>query len=256
MQNIYKTIDKFITEMKYLENEHVLGAFFFGSQLAGCADQFSDLDLKITLDNSDLEHYVVGRKYVDGIRIQYQEIPLKVAYAKVQTQWSMGCAFYKSVLGKSEILFDKTGCLKQLKEYALKKYSNMLPEVDESKLKLSVYELDSDVEVLKRAAFKNSPDFLSLYFYTVDEIRRLYHKINCISVIHLKKSYRAYTDDAYRKILSMANPDEKFVSMYLDLISDNQSATEEKLNNVIDFYNYVKKDFDWNEKDYRIVLDI
>lgn len=254
MTDVSKTLEKFVKEMKYLENEHALGAFFYGSYLTGYNDQFSDLDIQVILDDSDLENYVVGRKYVDGIKIQYQEKPIKYVYASVILEWNAQNTAAKNIFGKSKILFDKTGRLKKLQKYVIEKYSNMLPPADEGELEDNIYGLENEIENLKRVCAKNSPDFTILYYLLIDSIRKVYHKLNCISFFSPKKVYKTYLDDAYRKSLSIAKPDEKFISMYINLISDNKSSNEEKLNNIVKFYNYVKKDMKLNENEYRILL--
>ena len=51
---VSSVIKKFIIEMNYLNNEHVLGAFFYGSFLTGYNSKGSDIDLHIVFDNSDI----------------------------------------------------------------------------------------------------------------------------------------------------------------------------------------------------------
>lgn len=256
MIDVSKILNKFIYDMGYLKNEHVLGAFFYGSYLTGFYDQFSDIDLQVILDNNDLKHYIRGQKYVDGVKVEYFERPIKYAYALVQKEVESQNAIIKNCFGKSKILFDKTGRLKKLQDYTLEKYSMFLPDFDEEKAREYVSILNNRIKDLKRACLNNSDNFTNLYYLLIEEIRQLYHKLNCITAVNADKAYRAYLNDEYRKSLSFANPDEKFVSMYLQLITDYKSCNEEKLDNIQRFYNYVKKDVTLNEDEYRIVLII
>ena len=53
MIDVLLIIQKFIANMKYLENEHFLGMFFYGSFLTGYNNKNSDIDLHVIFDDSD-----------------------------------------------------------------------------------------------------------------------------------------------------------------------------------------------------------
>ena len=69
MEIVNQTIKKFINEMKYLENEHVLGIFFYGSYLTGYNTKNSDIDLHVIFDNYDPKHLIRGNQLINGIKI-------------------------------------------------------------------------------------------------------------------------------------------------------------------------------------------
>ena len=257
MRDVSEIIDQFISEMKYLENDHVLGAFFYGSYYSGCADQFSDVDLRIILDDSDLSYYIKGSKYIDGIKISYQEIPLKINYAKIITDFENQSATSKIIYIKSKILFDKHGDLKKLREFVIEKYSNMLPSADYTDILSSISSISGKLYKIKRCCFYNQPNFLCGYFHIIEKIRELYCKINNIDITLYNRFYRCITEPNYNKDrVNLASLDEKFKSMYVKLIEDDKSNNEEKLKNLIEFFDYVKKDIDFDENNYRIKINI
>ena len=258
MRDVNEIIDQFISEMKYLENDHVLGAFFYGSYYSGCADQFSDVDLHIILDDSDLSHYIEGCKCIDGIKISYTERPLKIDYALTINNFKQQSAFSNNIYTKSKILFDKHGDLKKLREFVKEKYSNMLPSADYTDILSSISSIYRDIDRMKRSCFCKRPDFLCSFFWAIEKIKRLYFKLNNIDAAAVyNRFYRCITEPNYNKErVNLASLDEKFKSMYLKLIEDDRSNNEEKLKNLIEFFDYVKKDVNFDEKDNRITINI
>jgi len=136
--DINKIILNFINDMQYLENEHVLGCFFYGSFLTGYNNKNSDIDLHIIFDNSDPLHLIRGNKYVDGIRIEYFEKPINDLYLSVDNDFNRQNNALLSIIGTSKIIFDKTGDLKKLQQYTLTKFSNPLPPLEDEDARESV----------------------------------------------------------------------------------------------------------------------
>ena len=87
-QDVDKTIQKFITDMHYIENEHVLGCFFYGSFLTGFNHKKSDIDLHIIFDNSDPYRLIRGNKFVNGTRIEYFEKPIDDLYLSINNDFN------------------------------------------------------------------------------------------------------------------------------------------------------------------------
>ena len=108
MNKILDIINKFIVEMGYLENEHVLGVFFYGSYLSGFNNKNSDIDLHIIFDDSDPLHLIRGNKYIDGIRIEYFETPISDEYMTVENEFLSQNNSVLSILGTSKIILDKS----------------------------------------------------------------------------------------------------------------------------------------------------
>lgn len=113
MPDVVLIIQKFIKDMKYLENEHVLGVFFYGSFLTGYNNKNSDIDLHVIFDNSDSEHLIRGSQYIDGVRIEYFEKPIEDIYLSVDNDFQTQNNALLSIIGTAKIIFDKNGELKK-----------------------------------------------------------------------------------------------------------------------------------------------
>jgi predicted nucleotidyltransferase len=73
MKNFEQIINEFIEQMKYKQNEHFLGVYFYGSCLSGFNNDNSDIDLHIVFDNTDKYHIFRGIHYLNGNKIEYFE---------------------------------------------------------------------------------------------------------------------------------------------------------------------------------------
>lgn len=251
--DVYGIIEKFIDQMGYREDQHVLGVFFYGSYLKGFAHEDSDIDLHIVFDNSDFSHMIRGNKYVDGIRIEYFEVPLMEEYMTVRNEFLTQNCSSMSIYGESMIVFDKYGKLKKLQDYTNSMYSKPLPPLDEEEAKLYVSILNNRMERLRRAALCDAPYFNQLYSLTVEKIRKFYHKLKGITKISTSKVYRAYTDSEYRKAFHMEEfPDDEFASLYLTAITDVNSDKKVRLSYVERLYTIAKRDVSSLDGDYRI----
>ena len=250
---IVEIINRFIREMGYLENEHVLGVFFYGSYLSGFYNSSSDIDLHVVFDDSDLSHLIRGNKYVDGIRIEYFETPISDEYMTVDNEFLSQNNSVFSILGTSIIMLDKTGELKQLQDYTISKYSNPLEPLDSEEAREYVSILNNRMERVRRAAFYREPQFDHLYHLTLEKIRKFYHRLKGLPKISTSKVFRVYTDEEYRKSFYREKlPDEEFVSLYLIAITDINADIGVKLEYVEKLYKYAKRDVCLEEGDYRI----
>lgn len=255
MTNISLIIQKFITSMNYLENKHVLGVFFYGSFLTGYNNKNSDLDLHIIFDNSNPKHLIRGSKYIDGIRIEYFEKPINDLYLSIDNDYQNQNNALLSIIGTSKIIFDKNGDLKKLQEYALNKFSNPLPSLEDEDAKEYVSILNNRMEKLRKAVEDDSPYFFHLYHLTLEKIRKFYHRLNGLPEVQTSKVFRVYTDENYRKSFYKENiPEVEFVSLYLDAISDVSLNKEEKLSKVNQLFEYSKRNVKLNEDEYRILI--
>lgn len=86
--DVNEVIKIFIQKMKYLENEHALGCFFYGSFLTGYNNSNSDIDLHIIFDNSDSKHLIRGNMHINGMRIEYFEKPINDLYLSINNDYN------------------------------------------------------------------------------------------------------------------------------------------------------------------------
>lgn len=252
--DINKIILSFINDMQYVENEHVLGCFFYGSFLTDYNNKNSDIDLHIIFDNYDPLHLIRGNKFVDGIRIEYFEKPINDLYLSVDNDFSRQNNALLSIIGTSKIIFDKTGDLKKLQQYTLTKFSNPLPPLEDEDAREYVSILNNRIEKLEKACLDDNPYFYHLYHLTIEKIRKFYHRLNGMPEVQTSKVFRVYTDEKYRKSFYKDNiPEQEFIDMYLDAICDNSLDKESKLENVQNLFNYAKRNVSLGDN-YRILI--
>lgn len=252
MEKCYDAIYKFIDEMNYLTNRHVLGIFFYGSFLTGYNHSKSDIDLHIIFDNSDSDHLIRGVKYVDDMKVEYFEKPLADLYLSADNDYENQDNALLSIIGASRIILDKTGDLKKLQNYVLDKYSKPLPCLESEDAREYVSILDNRMERLEKAFLEGAPYFNHLYSLTVEKIRKFYHRLNGISKIPTSKVYRIYTDSDYRDSFAKGIPDDYFVDLYLDIITMQDVSGSKKMRKINELYSYAKRNVGLNNGDYRI----
>lgn len=255
MEVISKAISNFINDMCYLDNDHVLGVFFYGSCVTGYNTKKSDIDLHVIFDDSNLEHLIRGNHWIDDIKIEYFEKPISDIYLSIENDFQNQNNALLSIIGTSKIIFDKKGDLKKLQLYALNKFSNPLPALEHEDAREYVSILNNRMEKLQNAALADSPYFYHLYHLTIEKIRKFYHKLNGMPEVQTSKVFRVYTDEEYRKSFYKDNiPDDKFVSMYLEAICDTSLNKNEKLAKVQALFEYAKRNVDLTEGNYRILI--
>ncbi len=167
-KNILLIINQFIEKMGYLQNEHVLGIYFYGSYLTGYNNKHSDIDLHVIFDNNDLKHLIRGSMYIEGIRIEYFEKPIGDIYLSIQNDYQNQNNALLSIIGTSKIIIDKKGFLKQLQDYTKEKFSKPLPPLDQEDAREYVSIINNRMEKLRIAAEENSPYFIHLYHLTLE----------------------------------------------------------------------------------------
>ena len=255
MFDVNETIFHFIEDMKYIENEHVLGAFFYGSYLTGYNEKHSDIDILIIFDNDEPNHLIRGNKYIDGIRIEYFEKPINEVYLTIENEYHSQNNASLSIIGTSKILFDKNGSLRKLQDFALKQFSKPLPPLDLEDAREYVSILNNRMEKVRKAAYENNPNFTHLYHLTIEKIRKFYHKLNGLPAVQTSKVYRVYLDEEYRKSFYKDDiPENEFVSMYISAVTDVKSNNEEKLKKVEKLFDYAKRNVFLDSNEYRILI--
>lgn len=254
--NPIEIISKFIDKMNYLNNEHVLGCYFYGSFLTGFNTNISDIDLHIIFDDDNPKHLIRGNDKIDGVKIEYFEKPLHDLYLTVDNDYNNQNNALLSIVGTAKIIFDKTGDLHKLQKYTLDKFSNSLPPLGEDAARECVSIINNRMEKLEKAANDKSPYFYHLYHLTIEKIRKFYHKLNGMPTVQTSKVYRVYTDEEYRKSFYKENiPEKEFVTMYLDAICDNGTNMKSKFKKVKKLFDYSKRNVSLDDNCYRIAIE-
>ena len=251
--NTLKKILLFIKEMNYLDNEHCLGIFVYGSSLTGFNTDISDIDLHIIFDDDNPLHLIRGSKIIDGTKIEYFEKPINDIYLSIENGYLNQDNACFALFGKGAIVIDRDNKMKELQQYAINRYSKQLPPLSYEEAREQVSIINNRMEKLEKSAINDSPYFDHLYHLVIEKIRKFYHKLSGVPKIQTSKVYRIYTDEDYRKSMYKDNPDEEFVKMYLDLITTDCIDKFKKLEMVKKLYNYTTRNINLGD-DYRIVI--
>lgn len=255
MNKYLKIIDEFVKTMGYNQNSHFLGIYFYGSSLTGFANDYSDVDLHVVFDDTDKSHIYRGVCFISNKKIEYFEKCISDLYLSIDNDFPERNIAWHSMLGKSMILYDKSGELKKLQNYTLKKYGNGLPKLDEQDAMEYIAIINNRLEKLKRAYIENKDNFYHLYHLTIEKIRRLYHAINGYPRINTSKIYKIYKNDEYRKSYYRGDfVSEDFKNMYYDLINPQTTDKEVLYNKIIKFYNYSIDGYKKLDNTYRIKI--
>ena len=255
MRKYLNIIDKFVKEMGYHINPHFLGIYFYGSSLTGFVNENSDIDLHVIFNNSDTTHIYRGIHYIEGSKIEYFEKCINDLYLSVENDIKERNIAWYSMLGCSLILYDRTGLLNKLKEYTLDVYKDGLPKLDNEDIMEYISIINNRIEKLKIACNNDDGNFYNLFHLTIEKIRRLHHAINGYPTINTSKIYKIYKNDEYRKTYYSGEfVSEEFKNMYFNLIEDRNSDKNKLLNNIEQFYNYVKNGINLPKDNYKIKI--
>ena len=248
-----KRILKFIKEMDYLNNEHVLGVIVYGSSLTGFNTKDSDIDLQIIFDDFDPNHLIRGLKTIDGVKIEYFERPIRDIYLEIENGYLNQNNALLSIIGTGSIVFFRDDKIRKLKQYAINRFKTPMPplSLEDSREQVSI--INNRMEKLEEYALDDNPYFDHFYHLVIEKIRKFYHKAIGIPKIATSKVYRIYTDSDYRNSMYKENPEPEFVNMYLNLITIKCENKLEKLKMIKEFYNYATRNIKL-ENDYRISI--
>ena len=128
-------------------------------------------------------------------------------------------------------------------------------EYKDEKTKLAT--INNRIERLKKYAESEeySYYFEHLYNLIIEMIRRFYHEINGMPRIETSKGFKLYRNKQYQDMFSIDYiPDQKFLEIYFELIQSQRESKKEKLEKLIEFYDYAKRTIDFDEYNHRIPI--
>ena len=252
---VHETIQEFIKKNNYLQDEHVLGILFYGSYKHGLNNQNSDIDLHIIYDDSNPNHLIRGNTFINGIRIEYFEKTISEIQNEVEEGYKSQDNATESIIGKSEIIYEKDSNMQSLQKNVLNKFKNGLPHLTENEAKEQVSIINNRMEKLKKYAEEDSYFFEHLYHLTIEKIRRFYHNLNGMPRIETYKGFKLYKDKKYQEMFSIYQiPDKRFLDMYFELIQCQGKNKVEMFEKLKEFYDYSKRTVELDEHNYRIPI--
>ena len=204
----------------------MVGILACGSYITGNPTAHSDLDVHIILDDS-VEYRERGNKIIDGLLIEYFSNPPRQVLKYFDGDIKDKSLMSQVQFATGEILLDKTGDVKSLKEKAFKMiedfYKNDTAVISES-IKYFMWDMLDD---LQDAHENNKPDFDFLYYNLLNRLISDY--MGCINrPYHLKTIFGNITSEIVRKKYLLRELPDKDIS---DLIVKCISAigSEEKM---------------------------
>ena len=252
---VHEIIQEFIKKNKYLQDEHVLGILFYGSYKYGLNNQNSDIDLHIIYDDSNPKHLIRGNTFINGTRIEYFEKTIDEIYNEVEDGYANQDNATESIIGKSEIIYEKDNSMQDLQAHVLDKFKNGLPHLTENEAKEQVSIINNRIEKLKKYAEEDSYFFEHLYHLTIEKIRRFYHNLNGMPRIETYKGFKLYKDKKYQEMFSIHHiPDREFLEMYFELIQSHGESKVVMFEKLRRFYDYSRRTVELDEHNYRIPI--
>lgn len=255
--NAYEIIQKFVEEKCYMQQEHVLGILFYGSSKYGLNKPNSDIDLLIIYDDSkNVNSFIRGNAFIDGIRIEYFKKSIREVYISIEEDFVTQSNASVSIIGKASIIYEKDTFMTDLQRYVLAKFKNGISPITEDKAKERIATINNRIERLKQHidSEKYSYYFEHLYNLIIEMIRRLYHEINGMPRIETYKGFRLYKSKQYQNMFSIDYiPDSKFLGMYFEIIQDKGKKSE-KFEKLIEFYDYAKRSIDLDKNNHRFPI--
>ena len=252
---VHEIIQEFIKKNKYLQDGHVLGILFYGSYKYGLNNQNSDIDLHIIYDDSNPKHLIRGNTFINGTRIEYFEKTIDEIYNEVEDGYANQDNVTESIIGKSEIIYEKDNSMQDLQAHVLDKFKNGLPHLTENEAKEQVSIINNRIEKLKKYAEEDSYFFEHLYHLTIEKIRRFYHNLNGMPRIETYKGFKLYKDKKYQEMFSIHHiPDREFLEMYFELIQSHGESKVVMFEKLRRFYDYSRRTVELDEHNYRIPI--
>lgn len=258
---VYEAIQKFIKDKKYLQDENVIGILFYGSSKYGLNNKNSDIDLLIIyIDSNNLNNQIPlirGSAFVDGMRIEYFEKTIREIYINAEEDFMTQSNASLSIIGKSEIIYEKSNAMQYLQEYILNKFKNGVPPITEDRAKEKLATISNRIERLEKYAVSKQYGYYfdHLYNLIIEMIRRFYHELNGIPRIETYKGFKLYTNKKYQDMFSIDYiPEPEFLKMYFELVRNQEKTPKEKLEGIRRFYDYAKRTLDFDENNHVISI--
>ncbi|MCL2593216.1 MAG: hypothetical protein FWD82_07600 [Defluviitaleaceae bacterium] len=156
-----KELDVFLADFKYKND--VSGILVCGSFITGNPSKRSDLDVHIVLNESVL-YKERGNKIVNGLLIEYFANPSREILKYFKWDIEDKSLMAQTQFATGEILLDKNGDIKHLKDIALKEIEEFYQDQEPAMSELAKYHLWDMADDLADAFENNKPEFDFLYF--------------------------------------------------------------------------------------------
>ena len=251
--NYREVLNKFIDDMNYLKNPEVEGIIFYGSFHTNTYNEFSDIDLMILFDDDSDINQIKGYKTVNGIQVEYFERTISKMHERANSDYMKCEDSLLSIIGYGEIIFDRSGKVKDLVEYIKEKYARPLPCYTKHEATYEILGLRKAVLAVEELRVQNDPYFETYFFLAVERIRNFYHKLNGFSNLPQTKVCKLYTYKELQDAQHKTVPEKEFIELYFKTIEEGTSK-QEKAKRIEELYDYTVRNYSINFEDVRIDL--
>ena len=172
--------------------------FLTGSHAFGNADEFSDIDLFIVL-NDRVKYRERGNKKVAGFRIEYFANPVREVIKTIDNRYANAELNDINMILGGVVIFDKNEISTKLMSYCREKLESEIPKMSPYDVIMGLYLFWDNFDELGRAYKKQTPDFAMQYFRFVQNAFEMYSRFTCSPVPGYHKMHKWLTDNEYIK---------------------------------------------------------
>ncbi len=192
--------NRFLAECPFRSEIEVV--YLTGSYAHGMADQYSDIDLYIIL-NDAVDWRERGNRNVDGFIIEYFANPFRQVKQYIETQHIDGNQITINMILDSIVILDANASADTLREYCLQKLAEPFPELDEASKGVKLYAIWDRFNELERSYHNNSPDFNVQYDQFGIDVIYTYARFLKAPLPPYYHLYRWLTDGQYHQSFSL-----------------------------------------------------
>ena len=231
MDKIKEVIDIFLEP--YKNDDNIQAAILTGSYAQGYQNKHSDIDIFI-ISSDTLNWRERGNIIISNYMVEYFVNPPKKIIQEIEEYKQLATAL---IIANGQVIFDKTGIVKKLKEKADNIINNQITPINDFEVEMIKYYTNHYYEQLSRAFENNTDEFYFLYYTILEHIIYSYGKYNGIVLPPKVKLYQYIYDNEY-----YINKDLKKIheSNFLDLLkkSMKNSTRETMYKNIIELKEY------------------
>ncbi|MCL2775217.1 MAG: nucleotidyltransferase domain-containing protein [Oscillospiraceae bacterium] len=196
MENWEIAATDFISQCSFYRD--IEAAFLTGSYAAGNADNYSDIDVYIVL-NDNISWRERGNKRINGFLIEYFANPTRQIKNYIDSSYNNADCTTINMILNGIILINKNFTADKLIEYCVQKDLNCFPKLAENQIKISLYRIWDNFDELTRAYKNKSNDFTMQYYMFIINTFELYSSYICSPVPNYHHLFKWLTDEKYIK---------------------------------------------------------
>ena len=185
---------EFITSCSFKDD--ICAVFLTGSFAFSNADEFSDIDLFIIL-NDNVKYRERGNKRIDGMLIEYFANPMRQAEKYIDDNYSKVALHEVNMILGGAVIFNKHSAAEKAIAYCKQKLAHEFKAMSEFSIKSGLYSLWDSYDEMRRAFLKQTHDMQMHFFGFIRSAFELYSRYIKSPVPGYHKLYRWLTDDDY-----------------------------------------------------------